>query len=166
MDLHHDVPIDAPASVVWQTLGERFMHIGEWAAPITASCPIGDAAPAVGVSRACTVAAFGPMKPGRVVERLTSWRPEALSFEYEAVEGMPAFVEHAVNRWQVVAVDAGRSVVRIHATLTLRGPARLAGCLVKWQLAASGRRVAEELKYFVERGAPHPRKASAAATVA
>jgi uncharacterized protein YndB with AHSA1/START domain len=158
MDLRNEIIIEAPAERVWQALGERFMHVSDWAAPITASCPIGAADPGVGVARSCSIAPFGPVKAGVVKERLTRFDREAMAFEYEAIEGMPSFVGHAVNRWSVAHVHDRRSQLRIHATLTLRGPMALLGCVIKWQLESGGAKVAEELKYFVENGQPHPRK--------
>jgi hypothetical protein len=71
---------------------------------------------------------------------------------------MPSFVVRAVNRWSVEPLGAQRSVVRIQATLTLRGVARWLSWPMRWQLQAVGTRVAEELKYFVEHGRAHPRK--------
>ncbi len=158
MELRNEVVIDAPAERVWHTLGERFMHIGEWAAPITSSCPVASSEPGPGAMRSCTTAPFGPVKAGVVKERLTRFDPEAMAFEYEAAGGMPSFVAHAVNRWSVSRVDDRRCRVRIHATLTLRGPMVLFGCVIKWQLQSGGAKVADELKHFVETGRPHPRK--------
>ncbi|MCL2449161.1 MAG: SRPBCC family protein [Polyangiaceae bacterium] len=161
MELRSEITIEAPPERVWHALGERFMHIGEWAAPITSSCPVGPSEPGVGMSRACTITPFGPARAGVVKERLTRFDRERMVFEYEALEGLPSFVARAVNRWSVARLGEGRSVVRIHATLTLRGPMRLFGRLVEWQVRSGGARVTEELKYFVENGTPHPRKVAA-----
>lgn len=158
MELRNEIMIEAPAERVWHALGERFIHVSEWAAPITASCPVGTAEPGVGVTRSCDIAPFGPVRAGVVKERLTRFDREAMALAYEALEGMPSFVGQAVNRWSVARVDDRRSRLRIHATLTLRGPMALLGCIIKWQLARGGAKVAEELKYFVENGTPHPRK--------
>jgi hypothetical protein len=158
MELRNAIIIEAPAERVWQALGERFMHVSDWAAPITASCPVGTAEPGVGVTRSCNIAPFGPVKARVVRERLTRFDRDAMAFEYEALEGMPSFVGRAVNRWSVARVDDRRSQLRIHATLTLRGPMALLGCVIKWRLESGGAKVAEELKYFLENGKPHPRK--------
>jgi hypothetical protein len=164
MELRNEISIDAPAHRVWEALGERFMHVGEWAAPITSSCPVGDSTPDVGVTRACTIAAFGPVKPGVIKERLTAFDRARMTLEYEALEEMPSFVTRAVNRWSVVPQGDDHAIVRIHATLELRGPVALVSCLIRWQLQSGGARVAEELKYFLERGEPHPRKLAARAS--
>lgn len=162
MELRNEIIIDAPAERVWHALGERFMHVSEWAAPIDASCPVDRAEPGVGVTRSCTIAPFGPVKAGVVKEQLTHFDRDAMTFAYEALEGMPRFVGRAVNRWSVTRVDDQRSLLRIHATLTLRGPMVVFGCVLRWQLQAGGAKVAEELRYFVENGRPHPRKLAAA----
>lgn len=164
MELRNEIIIEAPAERVWHVLGERFMHFGEWAAPIHASSPVDRVEPDVGVTRACSIAPFGPARAGVVKERLTRFDREAMSFEYEALEGMPSFVDHAVNRWSVSRVGEHRCELRIHATLTLRGPMALLGCVIRWQLMSGGAKVAEELKYFVENGRPHPRKLAATRT--
>ena len=158
MELRNEIVIEASAERVWEALGERFMDVSVWAAPITASCPVGAAEPGVGVIRSCEIAAFGPVKSGVVKERLTRFDREAMALEYEALEGMPSFVGHATNRWRVARLHEHRTRLHIHATLTLRGPMALLGCVVKWQLESGGAKVAEELKYFVENGSPHPRK--------
>src|SRR5690349_13718769 len=125
MELRNEIEIAAPALDVWAVLGERFMHIGDWAAPITASSPVGSVELRPGAVRACTIAPFGPMKAGLIKERLTSFDRDALSFEYESIEGMPDFVSRATNRWTVVPMGEAWSLVSIHAALHLRGPIKL-----------------------------------------
>jgi len=156
MELVAEVDIDAPAREAWMVLGERFAHIGEWATPITTSSLQGE--PCVGAVRICQIARFGPVAPGTIHERLTAFDPATMSFEYESIQGMPAFIQRAVNRWSVHARGDGLSTVRSHATLELRGPIRLLGFLLAWRMRAGGRRVLDELKHQIEHGRPHPRK--------
>lgn len=145
MELHNEIIIAAPAERVWRALGERFMHVSEWAAPIDASCPIGAHAPGVGVTRACTIVPFGPVKAGVVKERLTRFDAEAMALEYEAIDGMPSFVERAVNRWSVERVDDGRTRVRAHATVSIRGVMKLFSWFIRRQFQTGGQKVLEEL---------------------
>jgi hypothetical protein len=156
MELRAEVIIGAPARRVWAVLGEQFGDISRWAAPIQASSI--DGAPTVGACRTCHIAGFGPFKPGVIKERLIAFAPEPMSFAYRAVEGLPGFVGDAVNRWSVEPLDEHRSVVRVHATVELRGPMRLVGALLRWRMRVAGERTLEELKHHVENGRPHPRK--------
>jgi hypothetical protein len=163
MELRSEIAVDAPAGAAWEILGERFHDIGSWAAPITSSCSVGHDGAVAGATRACSIASFGPFEAGTIKERLIAFDSERMAFEYEALEGMPSFVAQAVNRWSVHPLDDARSVVRIHATLTLRGPIVLLSWLLRWQMQRGGVRVLEELRYYVEHGRPHPRKLAAVA---
>ncbi len=115
MEIRSQVTIKAPAERVWDAIGERFMDVSEWAAPITSSCPVGVDEPGVGAIRACSIAPVGPIKAGVVKERLTVFDPTSMVFEYEAVEGMPEFVVRAVNRLRIERVNDRLAVVHIHA---------------------------------------------------
>jgi hypothetical protein len=126
---------------------------------------VGDDSLEPGATRSCHTARFGPFEAGAIKERLIAFDRERMAFEYEAVDGMPRFVARAVNRWSVHPVDDRRCVVRIHATLTLRGPVVLLTWLLRWQMQRGGAHVLEELKYYVEHGRPHRRKLAAAAQV-
>lgn len=159
MDMHVEIIINAPAATVWAAIGAGFGDIGRWAAPITASSL--DGAPGAGAVRSCQIAQFGPVPAGVIQERLLAYDPQAMTFEYDALSGMPGFVARAGNRWSVQARDADSCVVRQHAMLALRGPARALAPLMRPKLERDGRKVLEELKHWVERGAPHPRKIAA-----
>lgn len=137
------------------------MQISDWAAPVVQSWPSGAQEPSVGATRVCRIAPFGPFKAGLIKERLIRFDQAQMSFAYEATEGMPRFVAHAVNRWNLQHIDAHRARLVVHATLELRGPVRAFAYLLKWQMQRGGARVAAELKHFVENGTPHPRKLAA-----
>jgi hypothetical protein len=164
MDLRGESIVDAPAQQAWTVLGERFADIGEWAAPITASSL--DGKPRVGGVRTCHTARFGPVPAGTIKERLIAYDPGAMSFTYEAIDGMPSFFERAVNHWSVHPLDDERCLVRTHATVTLRGPIVLLGFLLKRRLQSDGARVLDELRHRVEHGHRHPRKVKAMARLA
>lgn len=158
MDIQLHLDIDAGASQVWEVLGHRFMSVGEWAAPISHSCAIGDSPPAPGVERECHTVGMGPVAPGTVRERLTAFDAKLRTLSYEAAGGMPSFIAGAVNRWSVDESGPHRSQVRMHATFTVRGPIRLFTPLIRWQMRREARLVLLDLKHYVEHGTPHPRK--------
>lgn len=166
MEVCNEVIIDAPAERVWHVLGARFMHMGDWAAPVRASCALGPSEPGVGAARGCSHGPVGPIPGGVVTERLTRFAPDDMAFEYEAIEGLPRFIERAANRWSVEHIDDHSCLVRAEETVTLRGLLSLFACPIRWQLGVVGARVLEELKYFVEEGRPHPRKLAAAGEAA
>jgi hypothetical protein len=162
MKTHNEIIIEASAERVWSAVGDRFMEMGEWAAPVTSSCPIGTREPGVGAVRLCSHAAVGPIKGGVVKERLTRFEPAEMLLEYEAVEGLPGFIARASNVWRVERVDDQRCHVSVRSTVTLRALGKVFACPIQWQLEVVGARVTEELKFFVEQGRPHPRELAAA----
>lgn len=161
MEMRAEVMISTPADDAWMIVGERFGQIGDWASALAESGM--DGSPAVGEVRTCHVAGFGPFGPGVIKERLTGFDPQARSLSYEAAEGLPGFVVHAVNRWSVEPGPGGGCFVKIHATLTLRPFARPLGPVLRWFTRADTRRVLAELRHRVETGRPHPVKAAALA---
>lgn len=158
MDIRLHTDIDAPPNQVWDILGERFMHVGEWAAPISHSCAVSESRPSSGAVRECRTVGIGPIPPGRVRERLTAFDPTSRSLAYEAAAGLPGFIVSAVNRWSIEPQAAERSRVHMHASFVLRGFARAMSPLMRWQMTREGRQVLGDLKYFAEHGRPHPRK--------
>lgn len=164
MEIHIHQDIESAASRVWQVVGDRFMHVGEWAGPVSHSCPVGSETPAIGIERECHTVGVGPVPPGKLRERLTAFDSESMSLAYEASAGMPGFVASATNRWSVVAVGAGRSRLLMHATFRLRGAMRLLKPLVRWRMRREARLVLNDLKHYVEHGTPHPRKSAVPAT--
>lgn len=157
MNLRAEVIIDAPSTAAWAVLGERFAHIDQWAGPITTSTFDGELG--LGAVRTCHFLGFGPVAPGVVRERLIDFDPERLTLAYESIDGMPQFIQKAVNRWSVEAIGQTRCLVRSRATLKLRGPIVLVSLLFRWRMQVNAARVLDELRYQVERGQPHPRKA-------
>jgi hypothetical protein len=161
MDIESTIEVGAPASTLWATLGERFMHFADWAAPIVASRAASPEPLACGALRVCELRGFGPIKPGTLTERLVTFDSANLTLRYDVIEGLPKFVSHSRTAWSVEALSAERSLVRVRAELTLHGPLSLAASLLRGQLRKSGTEVLEELQHWVERGEPHPRKRKA-----
>ncbi len=162
MELHAEITINAPAAAVWATIGEQFGDIARWAAPISGSSI--DGLPAINAVRSCQIGDIGPIKAGVIKERLRVFDPQAMHFEYEGASGMPGFIERAINRWSVQAIDANSCTVRTYATVQLRGPMRLLAPLMRSQFLRDGQKVLEELKHWMETGTPHPRKQNVVTT--
>lgn len=159
MEIEVEVVVDAPASAAWAVIGPRFGDIGEWAASIESSSLDGD--PRVGAERACRIPRIGPIAAGVIGERLLVFDPMAMTLTYEAVAGLPAFIGRALNRWSVLPDGDRQCRVRTHATLELRGAMRLVGFAIRRHMRRVGVRALEELRYYIEEGCPHPRKAAA-----
>ena len=164
MDMRVEICADVAPAAAWAVVGEEFGQISQWCSAIRASSMGGP--PAVGQTRACQIAGFGPIAAGTIRERLTSYSPESMSLSYAAVDGMPRFVRRAVSSWSVRPLHGGRCVVSIHATLTLRTAVRPLAPLIRWRMRADTRRVLQDLRYRIETGGARPANAASVAEAA
>jgi hypothetical protein len=117
MKIHTTIDIDAPASAVWNVLGERFGDVAEWTNAIEASSldqPLGQ-----GAVRTCDLRAFGPVPAGKITEELTHFDRQTRSLTYVVLSGVPRFMRYVENAWSVEALGEGRSRVTSQATFHL-----------------------------------------------
>ena len=95
----------------------------------------------------------------RVTETIVDYDESGRTLTYRAADGMPRFIAQARNRWQVTALTDTRTLVAFSGQVEVRG---LLGALARWWLlvrvARTGRYLLDDLKHYIERGAPSPRK--------
>ena len=153
------IVIDAPADRVWQVIAHQFDRIGDWATAIPASAAVAVAPSPVDAPVAGRVCHTGVRMVPTVIETVVAYDEVARTLTYEATDGMPSFVNLARNRWQVTKITDTQSRVDFRAQLDVRGPL---GALARWWLLARvakhGRYLLADLKHYVERGEPSPRK--------
>ena len=97
---------------------------------------------------------FRPLTAGER-SSIQEWRLRVR--EARAGETLEALSRRTGNRWSVEAVSPRRRVVRSHATLELAWWAVPMVPLLRLGLRGPMRQLAEELRYRVENGRPHPR---------
>ncbi|MEM1437379.1 MAG: SRPBCC family protein [Pseudomonadota bacterium] len=149
------VEIAASAESVWQSTALSFADIDRWDANVKLSKAIGEplaGAPVGG--RECRLYKGGP-----TVEKLVRWDPAARVFAYDIAKGLPGFVGQARNTWthEPTGSDSMRLTMRLELSvsgilgLLMQAPMR-------FQLGKLLERAQDELKHYIETGAPHPRK--------
>lgn len=121
MDVHISRELSVSAEEVWQVVGERFDDL-TWAPLVTASAMEGVLG--VGAVRVCRFPPIPFATTGRICERLLEFNRESRTLTYQAVDA-PGIMNRAVNRWTVTPISAGRCRVDLHATIELRGVARV-----------------------------------------
>ncbi len=85
-----------------------------------------------------------------------------MHFAYQATEGRPWFLKRAENHWVVHSLGSHTSLVETRAEIDVSlVPGLFLAPLFKLQMGRVGVRSLEELKYYVERDQPHPRKLKA-----
>ena len=151
--------IDAPADTVWAVLAEDFANIHEWASGVTTSSPHGGPLTDIGYSgRICKINAPGF---NDTTERILDYNKDELRITYQLVKGLPGFVKNAINDWKIIPNEE-TSHVHTETSMLVSG---VLGTLMKRMMTKNTQRVlnqmGDELKHFVEKGKPHPRKLKA-----
>ena len=141
MELQIEYEMAAPADAVWQVAGEGFADLS-WSSDVTHSELDGDLK--VGAVRTCHFPPNIFSRSGQVKETLSSFDRSQRQLAYQAELG--GFIRRATNRWSIEAVDAARCRLRMHATIELRGLAKLFGPLLRPMLARMGRQTMRELE--------------------
>ena len=163
LKIKDSITVNAPASEVWRVLAHEFDKVDRWGSGIDRSyaltdIPVVEGAPVAG--RACI--AFNVF--GDAYEAFTYYDEEGMRFGYQAIGELPRFFEGGENNWQVTALQPDKSLVQFHAEVDVQFVAALVMLpffpIIKRVL---GTRTLKELKYYVEHGQPHPRKAKAIA---
>jgi Polyketide cyclase / dehydrase and lipid transport len=155
--LSSETIIEASADRVWEVVGHQFARIGEWATAIPASRATSDcgntSAPVAG--RVCET---GVSMLPEVTETILSYDEDTKTLSYVGA-GLPAFITAARNRWEVTAVGDHHARVRLDATVETRGIlGRLLAVPFRVWARRSGARMLHDLKHYVEKGRPSPRK--------
>ncbi len=149
--LKSDYVINVSIERLWSILIDEYTEIGKWATSIPYSTPNPDL-PEGDLGRVCAVSGFGEIK-----ETVTHLDAATHSFIYKA-EGMPFFIRHIQNAWTLTAEGVGTRV-QAHASGELMPIAgRLLWPMMRLQMRRVSREFFEDLKYYAEMGAAHPRK--------
>jgi hypothetical protein len=156
-----EIVIDKPVVAVWEVVGTQFGNAYLWASVLNHTEGHGrKISEQVCESRTCDIQGMG-----RIREKLTAFDPIAHALTYEVMEGFPFFVERGINRWRLFDVG-GRTRLVSDAEIVTKGViGAVMQPMMKMQMSGMMRRTLEDLKHYVERGAPHPRKLRAMAAL-
>jgi hypothetical protein len=81
---------------------------------------------------------------------------------YQATKRRPWFLKHAENHWAVRSLGPNSSLVETRAETDVNlFPGLFMAPLFKFQMGRNGAQSLEELKYYLERDQPRPRKLKA-----
>lgn len=108
--------------------------------------------------RACYAPGFG----GDAREAFTYYDEETMHFGYQAIGKLPLMLKRAENNWAVRSLGPGKSVAEFRAEIDYDlFPGLFMAPLLKMMGGRMGGQLLKELKYYVEKGQPHPHKVRA-----
>ncbi len=106
--------INAPASAVWDLMGEGFGDISEWLDAVTKSTINGPVE--TGAVRICELKP-APGAPDTLHEKLTEFDPKTRRVAYDVVDGLPGFIRKVNASW--VFEPAGGERTKVTNVLTM-----------------------------------------------
>ncbi|MEO1654460.1 MAG: SRPBCC family protein [Bacteroidota bacterium] len=155
MEFKREVIIQKSIEEVWEVLGNQYSEAYQWASGLYHS--EGTGAPKIeGAScdrRSCDTS------QGKIKEVIRIFDPQRYILSYEVIEGFPSFVYSGINTWRL-SPQGNHSKVTMHLVIKTSG---LLGFfmapMMKLQLQGVLKNVTEDLRHYVEKGRPSPRKA-------
>ncbi|MEN1728961.1 MAG: SRPBCC family protein [Pseudomonadota bacterium] len=155
--IERNISIDAPIEQVWRVSAEEFEDIDRWDANVKSSIsnehPVSGSASA---GRICT-----QYNGRKIVEELIETDVDRTSFSYRISKGLPGFVESAINTWRLEKSSSTQTRLTMTVIIQVRG---LIGTMMSVPMKAQMGKILgnaqEELKHFIEKGLPHPRKSA------
>jgi hypothetical protein len=151
-----EVTIRANTDGAWAVLGPGYAEISSWSSDIKQSGPM-DLQSLNGST--CTLRKCKVKGLGTVEEKLVVYSGIDHQLKYEVVNGMPGIVKYVSGSW--ILTDAGNGTTNLTIIVEMKTSGFLGGLLkgaIRRKMNRLYEKAAEEFKYVVEKGTPHPRK--------
>ncbi len=153
MNITVKLSIHKPIAAVWEVMGNQFGHAHRWSSNFKTSKPGGEAKfEGLAYSLRDTTT-----DRGNTIQELTAFDPHNYSLTYHITQGAPPIAQKAGATWSLVA--EGENVTSLNLEFVMEPKMPLAAEMegkLKQGLTASVNELAEELKYYLENGVPHP----------
>ena len=152
MEIKVNVTIKKPIADVWEVMGAQFGHADVWSSNFITSKPGGEAKfDGLAYSHRDTTT-----ERGNTIQELTAYDPGNFSLSYEITKGAPKIAQRAASSWFLTEAENG-TVAHMHTIMEPNMPLNEEmERKIQMGLTASFKQLAEELKYYVENGEPHP----------
>ncbi|MFI1773329.1 SRPBCC family protein [Thalassobellus citreus] len=157
--INHEITIEASIDDAWEILGPQFQNAQIWASSVKHSEALNNESlnGSNTTVRGCAIKGMGEIK-----ETLLSYSPNNYSLSYVVKEGMPKMVKHASNNWQLIDLGNGKTKLKMKIEMKTGGfMGWMMRGMMKRKMTKLSSQIAEEFKYYVENGKPHPRKIKA-----
>lgn len=158
MKIIKEVIINKNIESAWNVLGHQFAEAYKWASPVNHSEGKGSSYNGATCSeRGCDIVGMGKTK-----EKLLQFSNEKHLLSYSIPEGMPSMVKYATNTWQLTALGNDKSRLNMQIDITLGGiMGMIMKPMMKLMMSKMSSTLADDFKYYIEKGEPHPRKIKA-----
>ncbi|MEO0376823.1 MAG: SRPBCC family protein [Cyanobacteria bacterium P01_A01_bin.17] len=160
MKIQRQFTVNISADRVWEILGPQYVNAADWVSSVHVSHGQNTSSPPQNApcsGRVCETD-LGPFR-----ETITHYDEHKRHLAYSAQgEKMPFFVKQLSNSWIVTPLTDNTAQVDMCMKADLLPLFNIVmGPVMRLQMGGIVNNATEELKYFAENGAPHPRKVEA-----
>jgi hypothetical protein len=150
-----ELTINKSIDEVWEIMGHQYGQVDLWSTNFIESNPSGKPKfPGLNYSKRITLT-----ERGRTIQELDAFDPVNHTLTYHITEGAPSISKKASATWSLISIDSLHTKVVFKFNMTTKG---IVGFImantIDEKLGSSAKDMAEELKYYLENGSPHPRK--------
>lgn len=152
MEIKVQVTIKKTISEVWEVMGNQFGDAHLWSSNFKTSKPGGEAKfEGIDYSLRDTTT-----PNGNTIQELREFDAKKFSLTYEITAGKPEIAKYVSSHWYLTETDEG-TLVKMDSIMETKMelPAEKAE-KIQMGLTASFQQLANELKYYLENGKPHP----------
>lgn len=147
--------IDKNIELVWEIMGNQFAQVHLWSTNFKDS-KSGGSAKFSGIDYSERIT---QTNRGETVQELDAFDSINHSLAYHITKGAPGIAKRASAVWSLRGEGENKTKVVLEFNMETKGfLGALLSPLIKKGMGKSALEIAEDLKYYVENGNPHPRK--------
>ncbi|MFT5791364.1 MAG: hypothetical protein ACI8RP_001706 [Urechidicola sp.] len=155
MNVKAELTIKKTIGEVWEIMGNQFADVHKWSSNFKESKPGGPQKfEDINYSLRETIT-----DRGITIQVLDTFDPKNFSLKYHITEGMPEIAKSAYSTWSLEAISSEKTLVALdfgmESKISLNEEMK---SKIENGLKSSAIKIAEELKYYLEKGKPHPAK--------
>lgn len=150
-----ELVINADINAVWEVMGTQFTRVHLWSTNFKDSKAGGKPKlPGLDYLHRIT-----QTDRGETIQELDEFDSDNYRLTYHISKGAPEIAKTALGIWSLAPIESNTTRVILEFKLETNGfKGFLMSPVIKLKLGKSAIEIAEELKFYVENGAPHPRK--------
>ena len=157
MNITVQTSVAKPVAQVWEVMGTQFGHAHRWSSNFKTSKPGGPARFA-GIDHSLRDTTTDR---GNTIQELTHFDAEQHTLTYIITQGAPEIAKSAGATWSLQAQGQQSTQLTMEFVMEPKMPLPAdMEAKVRMGLTAAVNTLAQELKYYLEEGTPHPNNAS------
>jgi hypothetical protein len=147
--------INENINAVWEVMGTQYTKVHLWSTNFKNSKAGGNPKlPGINYLHRIT-----QTDRGETIQELDEFDNNNFTLTYHISKGAPEIAKTAVGIWSLVQVESNKTKVILEFELETNGfKGLMLSPIIKLKLGKSAMEIAEELKFYLENGEPHPRK--------